>query len=114
MEIMNMSDKPTVIYDSEKANMFSGRMLTALNNGALCLMISIGHRTGLFDAMHGLPPSGITDIAKKSSLAERYVKEWLGAMVTSRCRGNRSFRIALFSSTRARFISDTSSCRGTI
>jgi pimeloyl-ACP methyl ester carboxylesterase len=35
---------------------FGGKVLTALNNGALCLMLSIGHRTGLFDIMSEPPP----------------------------------------------------------
>lgn len=38
-------------FDSQKADAFAGRMLSALNNGAFCLMASIGHRTGLFDVM---------------------------------------------------------------
>ena len=36
-------------FDRAKAEAFAGRALTALNNGALCLMVSIGHRVGLFD-----------------------------------------------------------------
>lgn len=71
-------------FDSAKAEAFAGRFLTALNNGALCLMTSVGHRTGLFDAMRGLPASTSTEIAAKAGLNERYVREWLGAMVTSR------------------------------
>jgi hypothetical protein len=38
-------------FDSRKAEAFAGRLLKALNDGAFCLMASIGHRTGLFDAM---------------------------------------------------------------
>lgn len=44
-------------FDSERAQAFAERLLKALNDGALCLMISIGHRTGLFDSMSRLPPS---------------------------------------------------------
>ena len=71
-------------FDSAKAEAFAGQLLTALNYGSLCLMASIGHRTGLFDAMSGLPPSTSTEIAHKAGLNERYVREWLGAMVTAR------------------------------
>lgn len=70
-------------FDSAKAEAFSGRLLTALNNGALCLMTSIGHRTGLFDVIRRLPPSTSAEIAHKAGLNERYVREWLGAMVTA-------------------------------
>ncbi len=70
-------------FDSAKADAFAGRFLSALNDGALCLMTSIGHRTGLFDAMRGMSPSTVGEIAKKAGLNERYVREWLGAMVTA-------------------------------
>ena len=69
-------------FDPAKAEAFAERLLAALNGGALCLMASIGHRTGLFDAMLELPPSTADDIAKAAGLTERYVREWLGAMVT--------------------------------
>src|SRR4029434_10121289 len=78
-----MSDskkKPEI--DSAKAEAFAGRLLSALNDGALCLMIAVGHRVGLFDAMRELPPSTSDEIAHHTGLNERYVREWLGAMVT--------------------------------
>ena len=68
--------------DQAKAEAFAGKVLTALNNGALCLMVSIGHRTGLFDTMNRLPPARSQEIAARAGLNERYVREWLGAMVT--------------------------------
>ncbi len=71
-------------FDSMKAEAFAGQLLTALNHASLCLMASIGHRTGLFDAMSGLLPSTSEEIAKTAGLNERYVREWLGAMVTAR------------------------------
>ena len=63
---------------------FEGQMLDIMNKSALALMLSVGHRTKLFDVMSGLAPSTSQDIAQKSNLNERYVREWLGAMVTSR------------------------------
>jgi ubiquinone/menaquinone biosynthesis C-methylase UbiE len=71
-------------FDQTKAEAFAGKVLTALNNGALCLMISIGHRTGLFDIMSQSPPARSEEIAVRAGLNERYVREWLGAMVTGR------------------------------
>jgi SAM-dependent methyltransferase len=68
-------------FDPAKAEAFAGQLLTVLNYGSLCLMTSIGHRTGLFDTMSGLPVSTSEEIAKKAGLNERYVREWLGAMV---------------------------------
>ena len=37
------------VFDGMKAESFAGELLATLNHGALCLMISLGHRTGLFD-----------------------------------------------------------------
>jgi 2-polyprenyl-3-methyl-5-hydroxy-6-metoxy-1,4-benzoquinol methylase len=70
-------------FNSTKAEAFAEQFLNALNYGSLCLMASIGHRTGLFDTMSGLPPSTVKEIAQRAGLNERYVREWLGAMVTS-------------------------------
>ena len=71
-------------FDPARAEAFAGRLLGALNNGALCLMVSVGHRTGLFDVMSTSPPATSEEIAARAGLNERYVREWLGAMVTGR------------------------------
>jgi 2-polyprenyl-3-methyl-5-hydroxy-6-metoxy-1,4-benzoquinol methylase len=71
-------------FDQVKAEAFAGTLLTALNHGALCLMVSVGHRTGLFDVMRTAPPRTSEAIAAAAGLHERYVREWLGAMVTAR------------------------------
>jgi ubiquinone/menaquinone biosynthesis C-methylase UbiE len=71
-------------FDSGKAGAFAERLLGTLNQGALCLMISVGHRTGLFDAMREMAPATSGEIASKTGLNERYAREWLGAMVTGR------------------------------
>ncbi|HVO91332.1 MAG TPA: hypothetical protein VMT22_00740, partial [Terriglobales bacterium] len=71
-------------FDTEKSAAFADRLLDTLNRGALCLMISVGHRTGLFDAMRDLPPSTPAEVAARAGLNERYVREWLGAMATGR------------------------------
>lgn len=55
-----------------------------INDGMLCLMVGVGHKTGLFDAMSKMEPATSTEIAKDAKLKERYVREWLGGMVTGR------------------------------
>ena len=71
-------------FDNSRAEAFGQQMVEVINQGALTLMLSLGHRTGLFDAMGELPPSDSDTIAQTAGLNERYVREWLGAMVTSR------------------------------
>lgn len=61
---------------------FDEWFVTALNGGALMLMTSIGHRTGLFDTMAEMEWTDSVELAKQTGLKERYVREWLGAMAT--------------------------------
>ncbi len=83
-EFEERSTMTTQHFDQERAEAFAERMVDVLNSGAIALMTSIGHRTGLFDAMAGLPPSTSEQIASAANLNERYVREWLGAMVVGR------------------------------
>jgi ubiquinone/menaquinone biosynthesis C-methylase UbiE len=69
-------------FDEAKTEAFAGRMVGILNGAALALMTSIGRQTGLFETMAALPPSTSEAIARAAHLDERYVREWLGAMVT--------------------------------
>lgn len=70
-----------VRLDPGKVEEFGSRMLSLLNNGALTLMISIGHKTGLFETMAALPAVTCTELAKTAGLYERYVREWLATML---------------------------------
>jgi 2-polyprenyl-3-methyl-5-hydroxy-6-metoxy-1,4-benzoquinol methylase len=79
-----MSRQATKTINESKAQLFAERMLDTLNKAAAALMISVGHRTKLFDIMATLPPSGSEAVAQAAGLKERYVREWLGAMVTAR------------------------------
>jgi SAM-dependent methyltransferase len=69
--------------DMAKLGAFGERLSGFLNGGAAALMLSIGHQAGLFDAMAGVPPATSREIADAADLEERYVREWLGAMVTA-------------------------------
>ncbi len=63
---------------------FAGRMLHTMNEAALALMVSVGHRTGLFDVMAAMPAATSAEIASSAALDERYVREWLAVMTTGR------------------------------
>jgi hypothetical protein len=75
-----MNDKNT--FDAAKAENFADSLIDTLNKSSLSLMISIGHRSGLFDIMAEMDYATSAAIANKAGLNERYVREWLGAMVT--------------------------------
>jgi 2-polyprenyl-3-methyl-5-hydroxy-6-metoxy-1,4-benzoquinol methylase len=66
-----------------EAEKFFERTCDIINAGAQAVMISIGHRSGLFDTMARLKPATSPRIADQTGLAERYVREWLATMVTA-------------------------------
>src|SRR5689334_1536891 len=72
------------VSEETKTTAFADRFVQILNDGALNLMIGIGHRTRLFDTMAGMPPATSEAIARTANLNERYVREWLGAMTSGR------------------------------
>lgn len=75
-----MSCKPN--FNTDLAKSFAAFLLDTLNKSALSFMISIGHRTGLFDTMSDMDFATSAAIAGNANLNERYVREWLGVMVT--------------------------------
>jgi hypothetical protein len=74
----------TTMPDPTAAEAFAEQVSTIINHGAVANMMSIGHRTGLFDVMATMPPASSVEIAETAQLAERYVREWLAVMVTGR------------------------------
>src|SRR4051794_18347718 len=83
LDLVDTSEEASVAttgFDTARAEQFAGRTLQVLNDGMLTLLLSIGHQTGLFDAMAGLEPSTSAEIAEVAGLDERYVREWLAGM----------------------------------
>ena len=74
----------TQVVDQAKAEAFAGQMIGMLNNAMGALLVSAGHRTGLFDKLAPMPPSTSAEIAESTGLNERYVREWLGGMTAAR------------------------------
>jgi SAM-dependent methyltransferase len=70
-------------FDPARAQRFGAKLIDALDAAALGIMISVGHRTGLFDVMRDLAPAGSAQIALQAGLAERYVGEWLATLATA-------------------------------
>lgn len=72
----------TRIQDPAAATAFAEKVSTIVNHGAIAVMMSIGHRLGLFETLAGRAPSTSAELATEAGLAERYVREWLAVMVT--------------------------------
>ncbi len=64
---------------------FSAKLQEILNYGALNLAMAIGYKNRIFDVLEELGrPVTIKELAAASGLDARYLKEWLGIMVTGR------------------------------
>jgi 2-polyprenyl-3-methyl-5-hydroxy-6-metoxy-1,4-benzoquinol methylase len=63
---------------------FAQRIVGAIDDASLAVLLSIGHQTNLFDTLAELPPATSAQIADAAGLNERYVREWLGGVVASR------------------------------
>src|SRR6476661_6125073 len=63
---------------------FAERMVEAIDAASLAILLSIGHQTKLFDTLAELPSATSAQIADAAGLNERYVREWLGGVVTCR------------------------------
>ncbi len=57
--------------------------MNVLNASATCLMLSVGHRTGLLRTLADGRPRTTDELADDAGCDARYVAEWLGAMTVS-------------------------------
>lgn len=71
-----------LVLDEKKLEEFSGRVVQILSDACLALQLSVGHQTGLLDALAEFPNGGTsTEVAEAADLKERYVRECLNALV---------------------------------
>jgi trans-aconitate methyltransferase len=68
-------------FDKAKAKAFTQLMVRHLEGASVTLMVDLGRRVGLFETMARLGAATSAAIAARAGLSERYVREWLGAMV---------------------------------
>jgi ubiquinone/menaquinone biosynthesis C-methylase UbiE len=76
-----MQDIRTTAVDAEKLNAFVMRALGDLSAGYGGVMVSLGHRLGLYKALAGAGPVSARELAARAGCAARYVSEWLGSQV---------------------------------
>jgi len=72
-------------WSLNKMSDFAQKMTDILNYGALNLAMGIGYKNLIFDVLEELnKPATIEEITAASKLSKRYLKEWLGIMVTGK------------------------------
>ncbi len=67
--------------DRKRVQEFARKLFGHYTSGMLALMVDVGHKTGLFEAA-AKGPATSEELAERAELDERYVREWLGAIVT--------------------------------
>lgn len=79
---MNETHAPPRSLDETRIEAFVEQLFGTYVSGMVNLMVDIGHRTGLFDALAEAPATS-EQLAQRAGLNERYVREWLGAVATA-------------------------------
>jgi SAM-dependent methyltransferase len=64
--------------DQAKLEAFVGQAVTDMGAAISGLLLHLGDRLGLYQAMAGAGPLTSTELAQRTGTAERYVREWLG------------------------------------
>ena len=76
----------TTSLDGARVEAFREQLFGAYVGGMVTLMIDLASRTGLLDAL-ATGPGTSEELASRSGLVERYVRECLGALVTAGIAG---------------------------
>lgn len=66
--------------DENRAAEFTGRVLADSAAAATIVLAALGDRTGLFKDLADRGPATSGELASRTGLAERYVREWLGGL----------------------------------
>ena len=65
--------------DQTKLDNFLAKVIADLSAGYGGVMVSLGHKLGLYKAMAGGGPVTSSEVASQTGCAERYVREWLNS-----------------------------------
>ncbi|MFN3727066.1 MAG: class I SAM-dependent methyltransferase [Allosphingosinicella sp.] len=76
---------PTLSYtaDPDKLQAFMGKMVGDMSAAISGALVIIGDKLGLYRALAEIGPASSLDLANRTGMAERYVREWLAAQAAS-------------------------------
>ena len=78
-----LQPKPADTFDPDRAAAFEARFVNALNESGMLQLVSLGHRTGLFNRLADGAPVTVESLARSSRLNSRYLREWLGGLTVA-------------------------------
>jgi SAM-dependent methyltransferase len=70
------------VLEPERVEAFAGRLLATYSDSVVTLLIDLAYRTGLLDSLAAGTGTS-AELAERAGLAERYVRECLGGLVTA-------------------------------
>jgi 2-polyprenyl-3-methyl-5-hydroxy-6-metoxy-1,4-benzoquinol methylase len=73
----NEHDMTSLAIDQAKLDTFALRALGDLTAGYTGVLISLGTKLGLYQALAGAGPTSSRELAERTGCSERYVREWL-------------------------------------
>src|SRR5262249_57830710 len=71
------------IIDRARQEPFIGKVVEQISGTMTTLLGAIGDRLGLFKNLAEQGPATSTELASRTKLNERYLREWLGGMATA-------------------------------
>src|SRR4029453_6482394 len=69
--------------DSARQEEFVGKVVEQISGTMTTLLGAVGDRLGLFKNLATERPATSTELASRTKLNERYLREWLGGMATA-------------------------------
>src|SRR5262249_19638614 len=73
----------TITFDPARQEKFVGKVVDQISGTMTTLLAAIGDRLGLFKNLAAQGPATSADLASRTKLNERYLREWLGGMATA-------------------------------
>src|SRR5881397_3106299 len=73
----------TGVIDAARQEAFVGKVVEQISGTMTTLLAAIGDRLGLFKNLAEQGPATSAELASRTTLNERYLREWLGGMATA-------------------------------
>src|SRR5215831_8832008 len=80
-DAMTQNNNATV--DPARQEAFAGKLLEQFSGTMSVLLASLGDRLGLFKDLAANGPATSAELAKRTGLNERYLREWLGGLAAA-------------------------------
>src|SRR5438477_12930473 len=76
-----MAETPTI--DPARQEEIAGKVVEQISGTMTTLLGAVGDRLGLFKNLAAEGPATSAELASRTNLNERYLREWLGGMATA-------------------------------